>query len=177
VFAPYDVPSDATGVRVAETASASGVLVAVADALRTAPIDADIVLVAAAAQSLEYVGLRYALQTLSASEQQRLAAVVSIQSALTDHTVIQPDQATQTAGGGPNVAGRIAGAVGQQIAPQSSTALLRVLSSAGVHAPTIELVATDGVAAASNAQGLGASGRSVLALLSYVARYPEKLKA
>lgn len=176
VVAPYDYPGSASDLRRAETASASGVLVAVADAVRASPLDADIVIVATAVQSLDDVGLRAALQTLSSDEQQRLAAVVSIQSALTHQTVLEPDQATQSSGGGQNVAGRVAGAVGQQIAPQASTALMRALTAAGVRAPTIELVGSDGASAQADAQSVSASGRSVLAFLSYATQHLDKLR-
>jgi ABC-type dipeptide/oligopeptide/nickel transport system permease subunit len=180
VVAPYDQAEYASYISTRAgwpSASAAAVLVAAADRVRLAPIDADVIFVAAGAQSFDQAGMKAALRSLQDDERARLATVIVIQSAQTSIATIRPDPAVAVnPGGGPSIAGRIASATGQRYQAQRSEQVLRGVLAVGLRVPTFELDSRSGTDAEPSLEALRASGRLLLVLLHYLAGHLDQLR-
>jgi peptide/nickel transport system permease protein len=158
-------------------ASAAATLAAAAEAVRSAPLSADVLFVAVGSVQYDWAGLKAVLHSLSPADSARLAAVVWIPSALGARVSLQPDPSdAQNPSASARVAGRVAAALGEAVVRQSTSALPRTLAAVGARAPTFQIgtSATDDTAPSEGA--LHATGRAVLAVLAYIADHPESLK-
>ena len=180
VAAPYDAPSTAYYLDYPpseDTASASAVLVAAAAQLQASPLRAEVVFALVGSQAYDSAGLKSALRSLSADEQRRLVAVISLPSALAMQVSVRSDwlDALDPAASA-RVAGRVANALGDRSGAQFGPQLPRAVSAAGVRVPTFEISSFASPDTAPTAEALASNGRALLALLAYLADHPETLR-
>ena len=180
VAAPYDAaPSvhylDYASARPQATATAA--LVAAAESVRGAGLNADLIWVAVGSQVHDAAGLKAALRDLSGDEAKRLIAFIWIPSALGSPISLQadPTEAQNPAGSG-RVAGRVANALGARSVRQGSAELPRTLAAVGVRAATFQIAGSATEDTPVNEDALRTTGRAVLTLIAYLAEHPETLK-